>query len=183
MVGRFELLLMRHGQAEDYAEGGDAQRPLTPVGTEQVVGVGRALQTLDLCPQGAISSPLLRARQTLHAVLEGAGTALDSISTDGPLVPSASPAAPIDALGGHAGALSASRGLPRLLAVGHNPSVTATLGELVCGRPGGHFSVAPGDLAHLHVEETTRGIRAVLLGFFPAASIQRLTARSGSPAD
>ena len=174
MTAPFELLLMRHGLAEDYAEGGDAQRPLTPAGTEQVAHVGRALRRLDLAPDGALCSPLLRARQTLAAVLQGAECSLEAQPTEGHLIPSADPAATIVALAGYAAALSSPRTIPRLLAVGHNPSVTATLGQLVCDDPGVHFSVAPGDVAHLHIEPRPVGVRAFLLGFFPAAAIERL---------
>lgn len=174
MTAPFELLLMRHGLAADYAEGGDAQRPLTPVGIEQVAGMGRALHRLDLAPDGALCSPLLRARQTLAAVLQGAQCSLEEHPTEGHLIPSSDPTATIAALVGYVAALSSPRAVPRLLAVGHNPSVTATLGQLVCDDPGVHFSVAPGDVAHLHIEPRPVGVRAFVLGFFPAAAIVRL---------
>jgi hypothetical protein len=57
-----------------------------------------------------------------------------------------------------------------VLAVGHNPSVTAVLGQLVCGDPGIHFAVATADLAHVFVENG----RAVLLAYLPSAALTRL---------
>ena len=166
---------MRHGEAEDYADGGDAMRPLTDRGHTAATRAGRLLQRLGLRPGGVVCSPLVRARQTAHdvwvaatgAALEGAVNGLAE-PTDTRLVPGASPRQTIAALLEHAGGI----GDGPLLAVGHNPSVTVTLGQLVCGDPGMHFAVSTADLAHLHVSGSPA--RAVLLGYYPAAALDRL---------
>lgn len=164
---------MRHGEAEDYADGGDAMRRLTERGHVAATRAGRLLRRLDLCPGAVVCSPLLRARQTAHDVWSAA-MGLDGFAdglaepTDARFVPSASPRQTIAALVEHATA----NGNGPLLAVGHNPSVTVTLGQLVCGDPGMHFGVSTGDLAHLHVSGSPA--RAVLLGYYPATALERL---------
>ena len=166
----FELLLMRHGQAEDYADGGDAARPLTSRGRDDVARVGRALRRLSLMPNLSVSSPLLRARQTAEIVAQAAGATLDAPQI-GTLVPGAAPAATINALLEHA--QDGERPV-RLLAVGHNPNVTAVLATLVSGRAGRHFDIAPGDLAHLRVDAENRNVRAILAGFYPSRALATL---------
>jgi len=166
---------MRHGEAEDYADGGDGMRRLTDHGHAAAARAGRLLARLGLRPAGLVCSPLVRARQTAHAVWAAATGDPDAPITDGlaeptdpRLVPGASPQQTIAALTEHASGL----GDGPLLAVGHNPSVTVTLGQLVCGDPGMHFAVSTADVAHLHVS----GTRAVLLGYYPAAAVARLGA-------
>ena len=44
MPGTIELLVMRHGEAEEWADGGDAQRPLTARGRTMAVRAGAMLQ-------------------------------------------------------------------------------------------------------------------------------------------
>ncbi|MEM6995347.1 MAG: histidine phosphatase family protein [Myxococcota bacterium] len=173
MDDRFELLLMRHGEAEDYAEGGDARRPLSAAGHADTRAMGTALRAMGLVPHAVVASPLLRAQQTARNVVDGIGTSLDPIATDGQLVPSATPSSTIAMLHAHVQSLG-QRGMARLLAVGHNPSVTSTVGQYVCGGPALAFNVAPGDLAHLHVQMRDGRARGVVLGFYPAASIVAL---------
>ena len=60
----FELLLVRHGDAEDDAPGGDAARALTEPGQAAIRRVGAALERLELTWSEAWTSPYLRAKQT-----------------------------------------------------------------------------------------------------------------------
>lgn len=57
------LILMRHSQAEPYAET-DAQRALTPAGRDKAAATARTLQKAGYKPAVLLCSPLLRARQT-----------------------------------------------------------------------------------------------------------------------
>jgi phosphohistidine phosphatase len=160
---RFELLLMRHGLAEDHCPTGDAERALTQEGIARADRTGAAMRALELLPRVAVCSPLRRARQTSQRVLEACSVDLEPI-VEPRLIPQSAPGSTLERLAEHAPAHGA------LLAVGHNPSVTAMLGALVCGDPGIHFAIAPGDLAHVSVA----GERGVLRALWPAASVERI---------
>lgn len=173
-MASFELLLMRHAQAEDYAAGGDSERALTAQGRETAAMMGRALKAMGLNFDGAVVSPFRRACETAGLVMAELWFE-EEWPTDATLTPGAPPDETIETLVAHAQNLSNSA--PRLLAVGHNPSITATLGQLVVGDPGVYFSVAPGDVAHLWVDQTPAGARAAVLGFYPSKQLARLVPR------
>lgn len=65
-----KILVMRHGEAEHYAAGGDAARRLTQRGQQQVFAAGRCLQNLGFAPEQIWVSPYLRAQQTADGVQE-----------------------------------------------------------------------------------------------------------------
>ena len=63
-----ELLLLRHGQAEDHsAAGGDFARALVEKGVEQARYAARLLGDANSLPELVLTSPLVRARQTADA--------------------------------------------------------------------------------------------------------------------
>lgn len=164
---------MRHGIAEDWADGGDAERALTSEGRARIGRMSAALTAMGVTPQVAVASPLRRAQETATILLENCVPGLELV-TEPVLVPSASPERTIARLVDHA---PGDGGV--LLAVGHNPSVTAILGQLVCGDPGIHFAVSPGDLAHIAVESTGRGTRGVLRAYLPSTAVEQF-ARGGA---
>lgn len=167
MPGRIELLLMRHGEAEDWAEGGDAQRQLTARGRTMAVRVGAMLRAAGLAPTIAISSPFVRAKQTMDGVLEAAGAPL-ATQTEPRLVPGTPAAIAVTALADAAGDAASAR----ILAVGHNPCVTSMLTRMVGDGSRTSFAVSTGDVAHLAFDPT-RGT-AVLLGYIPARILEAL---------
>jgi phosphohistidine phosphatase len=59
-----QLLLLRHGKAEDCSPGGDFSRELEEKGHEQARHAARILAAADLLPDLVLSSPVLRAKQT-----------------------------------------------------------------------------------------------------------------------
>jgi phosphohistidine phosphatase len=63
------LLLIRHAEAIVRTPGRDSDRPLTAQGQADAKRVGIYLRTSSLLPNRAISSPALRARDTLDAIL------------------------------------------------------------------------------------------------------------------
>jgi phosphohistidine phosphatase len=63
------LLLLRHAEAVVRAPGGDSERRLTAQGRANARRVGIYLRTSSLLPNRAISSPALRARDTLDVIL------------------------------------------------------------------------------------------------------------------
>ena len=170
-MSTFELLLMRHAQAEDHAAGGDAERALSPEGRATAAMMGQAMKAMGLDFGAAVVSPFRRARETAGLVMAELWFEAD-YPTDTMLTPSAPPAETIATLVAHARALGGQT--PRLFAVGHNPNITATLGQLVAGDPGVYFNVAPGDLAHLWCDMTRSRLHAAVLGYYPARMLQHL---------
>ena len=69
-----EIFLMRHGMAADGSEWTrDALRPLTDAGRAEIEAAGRGLLQAGLRFDWILSSPLVRARQTAHAVAASQG--------------------------------------------------------------------------------------------------------------
>jgi len=68
-----QLLLLRHGQAEDSSPGGDFMRRLVEKGHEQAGQAARVLGAANLLPDLVLTSPYLRARQTADAFTQVAG--------------------------------------------------------------------------------------------------------------
>ena len=80
------IKLVRHGESEANL-GGSARStvadhlvPLTPRGFEQAKGAGRILGSSYLKESLIYTSPFLRARQTLNAILEGAGVNSEEVT-------------------------------------------------------------------------------------------------------
>ena len=70
------LLLIRHGIAEDPRPGqGDADRALTPEGWTKTRAAMRGLAAWGYAPTRGLTSPYLRARQTMNCFQEAAGGA------------------------------------------------------------------------------------------------------------
>lgn len=60
-----ELVLLRHGTAEDHgSRDHDAQRRLVARGVREAEAAGRALVAIDRVPEVVVASPKVRARQT-----------------------------------------------------------------------------------------------------------------------
>lgn len=170
-MSQFELLLMRHAEAEEWAAGGDAERVLTPHGRQSAAMMGRAMKAMGLDFQGAVISPFRRACETAGIVMSELWFEEDW-PTDTLLTPGAPPDQTVTTLVAYAQALDGPS--PRLFAVGHNPNITAVLGQLVWNDPRVYFNVAPADVAHLWVEAGAHGVRAAVLGFYPARMLARL---------
>ena len=127
---RCELLLLRHGIADDRLEGqDDAQRSLTLEGRERTTRVVERLVGLDLSCDLVLSSPLVRARQTAElAVAGGLAPELELAAALAPL------ADPLPLLERWLGPLSPRPGWKRLALVGHEPDLS-TLAALLIGVP------------------------------------------------
>ena len=70
------LLLMRHAKAS-HDGAADTDRTLLDEGREAAQRVGKSLQADNLTVDLALSSPAVRARETITAVLKAAGSSLD----------------------------------------------------------------------------------------------------------
>lgn len=134
MTGPRELLLLRHGIAEE--RGGPAPEPLralTGEGIRRTTAVAARLAVLGLTADQLISSPLLRARQTAQIAV-AAGLA-PGLAIDAALAP-----------GGAALVLVRTCQAERLMLVGHEPDLGA-LACLLIGAPAGAVSLKKAGLA------------------------------------
>lgn len=119
-----ELLLLRHGIAEERAPGRpDADRALTAAGRQRTAAVLERLLQLDLHCELLLSSPLLRARQTAELAV-AAGLAPQLQLADG-LAPGGDPW-PL---------LHWPVGVRRLALVGHEPDLGSLAAALIGAPP------------------------------------------------
>ena len=123
-----ELYVLRHGIAVPHGtpDVPEDERPLTAKGRKRMRQIGRGLHRLDLEPDRIISSPLPRAWQTAEIVaseleLSDRLEAADALRADR------------DAAAIRDWLLTLQE--PRLMIVGHNPTLSTLLGLLVTGRP------------------------------------------------
>jgi phosphohistidine phosphatase len=59
-----QLILLRHGKADDHNPDGDFSRALTDKGREQARRAARLLKSAGMLPDLVLTSPLVRTRQT-----------------------------------------------------------------------------------------------------------------------
>ena len=148
-----ELLLLRHGIAEDYRPGDDdAGRALTARGRERSRAVLARLASLGFRADRLLSSPLRRARQTAElAVRAGLAEALE-------LAEALAPAAdPLDCLPRWLVSLAPPEGQrPRLLLVGHEPDLSLLACRLI-GAPAGAIELRKAGLVVLRLAPVAPG--------------------------
>ena len=127
-----DIYFLRHASAGQYSPGSnDDKRPIDKTGEQQSHDVGRALAGLDLKFDTIISSPLTRAMQTATIVAAELGHK-DKIVTDDALRPEANC--------GHLEDLLARYAKTKvILLVGHNPSMTEFLTQLLAGGDSAEF--------------------------------------------
>lgn len=128
-----ELLLLRHGIAEDREEAAaagrpDAERTLTAEGRSRTASVAKRLVALDLKGVAILSSPLPRARQTAEIACE-AGLA-PRFELASPLAPGGDPLPLLTPW------LAPSGPPGRLVLVGHEPGLSDLACRLFGGPPG-----------------------------------------------
>jgi phosphohistidine phosphatase len=121
-----DIYLLRHGSAGQYTAGSnDDQRPLDKTGEQQSHDVGRALAELGVKLDAIISSPLTRALQTATIAAAELGHK-DKIVADEALRPEAS-YRQLESL------LARYARKKAILLVGHNPSMTEFLTQMLAG--------------------------------------------------
>ncbi|WP_191558686.1 SixA phosphatase family protein [Brevundimonas aurantiaca] len=115
------LILMRHAQAEPNSpSGGDEARPLSAVGRNEALLMGRALAERGLKPDLALVSSAVRTRQTWEQMHDAFG---DVEVRDEPRLYNA----PADVLRGFVEASEEEAGC--LLVLAHNPGVHVLAGD------------------------------------------------------
>jgi phosphohistidine phosphatase len=116
-----QLLLMRHGKAEQNDALTDRERKLTTRGKRDSEAIGTAIGR-SYRPDRILCSPARRTRETLAAILPGIGEVADVTFLE----------ALYDAPGDYIRVLAENgRSSPRLLVIGHNPAVQETAVTLI----------------------------------------------------
>ena len=79
---RMQILVIRHGTAEDAANGDDARRELTKAGRKEMKEVAAGLKTIIESIDAIGASPLVRAQQTAEIVAKAYGDlSVDTVDT------------------------------------------------------------------------------------------------------
>lgn len=150
-----ELILLRHGKAEDANVGGDFSRVLVEKGREQARRAARLLKAAGGLPDIVLSSPLQRARQTADEFCQTAG--ISGAMTQGWLTSGMNPETAL-------AELAAFRDFKRVAIVGHEPDFS-TLIQWVLGAQGGSIEVKKGAIACVKIQPPTR--RGTLIYLIP----------------
>ena len=154
----FEVMLIRHGDAQDWSDQGDAQRALTPAGIQALERCVPCYEHFDWGWSKALVSPYLRALQTAQVFHKGLaasfersyGEPLPAPLTEPLLLPEAPVAKTARRLLEVGQALAGPR--PRVALFGHNPNLSALASLLLWGEhtpPHAQLSLGRGDMLHL----------------------------------
>ena len=187
----FELFLVRHGQPESWADGGDPARALTSKGAEAIERVGKAFVKLGWSWSEAWSSPYLRAKQTSALVRQALVEAevampyeVPEIQEDERLVVHASPKQTARWLVEHGQRMHGPR--PSLAAFGHQPNLAAVAALLLSDEADVQIALGQGDVIHLFVhapspfdtlldpQQEEPLPKATLLGFYPRHTLESI---------
>jgi len=151
-----ELWFLRHGEAEPHDARPDPERRLTPRGEEQSRAAGRAMAALELRFQLAVTSPRVRARDTLRLACE-------SLSCD-PVVHK-----PLSKGFDAGDAIELAHGAgpdKRVLVAGHNPDFEQVIHDLT----GARINLKKGGIAAVRLD----GRRGTLLVVLRPREIARM---------
>lgn len=141
-----DLILLRHGKAEDLNPHGDSARELVEKGREQARKAAKLLKHAKFLPDVVLTSPFVRARQTAEEFCESAGIS-------GPIIQSwlACGMHPEEALFELAG----FREFKRVAIIGHETDFSELI-QWILGTTGGSVEVKKGALACLQITPPAR---------------------------
>jgi phosphohistidine phosphatase len=157
-----KLYLLRHGDAVEAGDPNfkDVERPLTPKGIQRTKQLAHALQQMEISFDVALSSPLVRARETAELVIRGLHFTGKLELTD-----SLSPFGNMENL---VSLLNTLRPVPEnVLLVGHEPYLSGFLSLLCTGGPGLSLTMKKGGLCRLEVDAPSCGKCATLEWLLP----------------
>jgi phosphohistidine phosphatase len=141
------LLIVRHAEAMPAVSGvSDRERALTAEGERRLRAAARGLAHLVPAPDVLLASPLLRARQTAALLAAAWG---EIVVTPENALASGSVEVILDALSLHAHAATVAL-------VGHEPTVSGLLAELIGGSSSDPVSFSPGAAAFVDVVSLAR---------------------------
>ena len=141
-----ELILLRHGKAENFNAEGDFSRALMEKGREQARRAARVLKSAGLLPEIVLTSPLVRARQTADEFCQTAG--MPGAVIQGWLASGMAPETAMAELAGFGE-------FKRVAIVGHEPDFSFLI-EWILGVTGGGVEVKKGAIACLKVTPPSR---------------------------
>ncbi|HVJ46881.1 MAG TPA: histidine phosphatase family protein [Luteolibacter sp.] len=136
-----ELVILRHGKAEDSSPDGDYGRNLVEKGRRQSRDAASTLQSGGLLPEIVLCSPLNRARQTAEEFCSAAGIVAPIVVNW--LACGMSPETALNELVGF-------REFNRIAIVGHEPDLSELI-QWLLGARGGSIEVSKGTIACLRV--------------------------------
>lgn len=141
-----DLILLRHGTAEDFNPKGDSARQLVEKGRQQAQRQAKLLRNADLLPEIVLTSPLVRARQTADEFCETAE--MPGAVIQGWLACGMDPETALNELAGF-------QEFKRVAIVGHEPDLSHLI-EWILGVSGGGVMVKKGSIACLRVNPPSR---------------------------
>ena len=150
-----QLILLRHGKAEDSHPDGDFSRALVEKGRKQARRAAKLLKAAGELPDIVLTSPLVRARQTAEEFCQTAE--IPGATIQGWL---ASGMAPETALK----ELTAFHDFKSVAIVGHEPDFSGLI-QWILGISSGGIDVKKGAVACLEINPPTR--RGTLLYLIP----------------
>ena len=136
-----DLILLRHGKAENINPGGDGGRALVEKGREQARKAAKVLKHSKWMPDIVLTSPLVRARQTADEFCDAAG--IPGPVIQGWLACGMRPELALEEL-------SAFGEFKRVAIVGHEPDLSELI-QWILGAAGGSVEIKKGALACLRV--------------------------------
>lgn len=142
-----ELILLRHGKAEDNHAEGDGARELVEKGRMQARKAAKLLKTAKLLPDIVLTSPMMRARQTAEEFTNTAE--MPGAVIQGWLACGMDPETALKELAGF-------REFKRVAIVGHEPDFSGLI-QWLLGTAGGTVLVKKGAIACLRVNPPSRG--------------------------
>jgi len=143
-----KLYILRHGEAADHGDPrykNDADRPLTPKGTQRTKALAHALRQMDITFDLIFSSPLVRARETAEIVERG-------LRLHGrlELTEHLAPSGDVEKL---VHQLNKARPAPEsILLVGHEPYLSSLISLLCTGSSHLSLTLKKGGLCRMEVE-------------------------------
>jgi phosphohistidine phosphatase len=141
-----EIILLRHGKAQNTHIDGDFYRALVERGRQQSRQAAKLLKTAGILPEIVLSSPLTRARQTAEEFCRAAE--MPGAVIQGWLACGMSPELAL-------AELAAFRDFSRIAIVGHEPDFSQLI-EWILGTKGGVIDVKKGTLACLQISPPSR---------------------------
>ena len=170
-----EIYFLRHANAGEpkLNPAKDEQRPLDDLGVEQSHIVGCALAALQLKLDAIISSPLVRAKQTAEIVAGEIGHE-DKLITDDALRPEAS-------YDGFQQLLARHKDKDAIMVVGHNPSLTEFLNQLITGDAREAVELKKGAVARVDKEGRKPSVLKWCMPPKGVRAIQQASASSSRP--
>lgn len=141
-----DLIILRHGKAEDYHPSGDTGRELVEKGRIQSRDAGNLLKSAEMLPELVLSSPLVRARQTAEEFCAVAGLPSPTV-------------VPWLAAGMHPetalNELTAYKEFTRVAIVGHEPDLSELI-QWLLGARGSSIEVKKGSISCLRIYPPAR---------------------------